>query len=75
MEKSVVRTTIGEAPATSLRGDGVGYYALVRAPLIQHNFDFTEDYRHANLLRASRAPLIWFSFSCKKSVMPDLANA
>ena len=31
-----------------VRGDGVGYYALVRAPLIEHNFDFTEDYRHAN---------------------------
>jgi len=31
-----------------VRGDGVGYYALVRAPLIQHNLDFTEDYRHAN---------------------------
>src|SRR5205823_10141839 len=25
-----------------------GYYAFVRAPLIQHNLDFTEDYRHAN---------------------------
>jgi hypothetical protein len=31
-----------------VRGDGVGYYALARAPLIQRNFDFTEDYRHAN---------------------------
>jgi hypothetical protein len=31
-----------------VRGDGVGYYAFARAPLIQHNFDFTEDYRHAN---------------------------
>ena len=31
-----------------VRGDGVGYYALVRAPLIEHDFDFTEDYRHAN---------------------------
>jgi hypothetical protein len=31
-----------------VRGDGVGYYALARAPLIQHNLDFTEDYRHAN---------------------------
>src|SRR5712664_408527 len=31
-----------------VRGDGVGYYAFSRAPLIQHNLDFTEDYRHAN---------------------------
>lgn len=31
-----------------VRGDGVGYYAFFRAPLIEHNFDFTEDYRHAN---------------------------
>jgi len=29
-------------------GDGVGYYAFVRAQLIEHNLDFTEDYRHAN---------------------------
>ena len=31
-----------------IRGDGVGYYAFARAPLIEHNLDFTEDYRHAN---------------------------
>src|SRR5215472_3411712 len=31
-----------------VHGDGVGYYGYVRAPLIQHNLDFTEDYRHAN---------------------------
>jgi hypothetical protein len=31
-----------------VRGDGVGYYAFARAPLIQRNLDFTEDYRHAN---------------------------
>jgi hypothetical protein len=31
-----------------VRGDGVGYYAFARAPLIQHNLDFIEDYRHAN---------------------------
>jgi hypothetical protein len=31
-----------------VRGDGVGYYAFARAPLIQHNLDFTEDYWHAN---------------------------
>ena len=31
-----------------VRGDGVGYYAFARAPLIQHILDFTEDYRHAN---------------------------
>jgi hypothetical protein len=32
-----------------VHGDGVGYYAYLRAPLIQHNFDFEEDWRHANL--------------------------
>ena len=31
-----------------IRGDGVGYYALVRAPLIEHRLDFTHDYQHAN---------------------------
>jgi len=39
-----------------VRGDGVGYYAFVRAPLIEHNLDFTEDYRHAN--DSFRAPRI-----------------
>jgi hypothetical protein len=39
-----------------VRGDGVGYYALVRAPLIQHNFDFQRDYLEANsTFRALRA--------------------
>ncbi|MBZ5527511.1 MAG: hypothetical protein LAN71_06390 [Acidobacteriia bacterium] len=32
-----------------VHGDGVGYYAFVRAPLIQHNLRFEEDWRHANL--------------------------
>lgn len=31
-----------------VRGDGVGYYALARAPLIQHDLDFTRDYQEAN---------------------------
>lgn len=31
-----------------VRGDGVGYYAFARAPLIEHNLDFTHDYQHAN---------------------------
>jgi len=31
-----------------VRGDGVGYYAFARAPLIEHSLDFTEDYQHAN---------------------------
>ena len=31
-----------------VRGDGVGYYAFARAPLIQHNLDFTADYQQAN---------------------------
>jgi hypothetical protein len=31
-----------------VRGDGVGYYAFARAPLIEHSLDFTHDYQHAN---------------------------
>lgn len=31
-----------------VRGDGVGYYAFARAPLIEHSFDFTRDYQQAN---------------------------
>jgi hypothetical protein len=31
-----------------VRGDGVGYYAFARAPLIEHSLDFTRDYQHAN---------------------------
>ena len=31
-----------------VRGDGVGYYAFARAPLIEHNLDFAKDYQHAN---------------------------
>jgi hypothetical protein len=31
-----------------VHGDGVGYYALVRAPLIEHSFDFSHDYQFAN---------------------------
>jgi hypothetical protein len=31
-----------------IRGDGVGYYAYARAPLIDHNLDFTHDYQSAN---------------------------
>jgi hypothetical protein len=31
-----------------VRGDGVGYYAFARAPLIQHDLDFTRDYQEAN---------------------------
>ena len=31
-----------------VRGDGVGYYAFARAPLIGHNFDFEPDYVAAN---------------------------
>jgi len=38
-----------------VRGDGVGYYAFARAPLIDHNLDFTKDYQHSNeSFRASR---------------------
>jgi len=32
-----------------IHGDGVGYYAYLRAPLIQHNLRFEEDWRRANL--------------------------
>jgi hypothetical protein len=31
-----------------VRGDGVGYYAFARAPLVQHSLDFTNDWRNAN---------------------------
>ena len=31
-----------------VRGDGVGYYAFARAPLIEHNLDFSHDYQAAN---------------------------
>jgi hypothetical protein len=31
-----------------VHGDGVGYYAYLRAPIIQHNLRFEEDWRHAN---------------------------
>ena len=31
-----------------IRGDGVGYYAYARAPLIEHNLDFAHDYQAAN---------------------------
>jgi hypothetical protein len=32
-----------------VHGDGVGYYAYARAPLIQHDLRFEEDWRRANL--------------------------
>jgi hypothetical protein len=31
-----------------VRGDGVGYYAFARAPLIEHNLDFLHDYQYSN---------------------------
>src|SRR5216683_885490 len=31
-----------------IRGDGVGYYAFARAPLIEHSFNFERDYIAAN---------------------------
>jgi hypothetical protein len=31
-----------------VRGDGVGYYAYARAPLIEHSLDFTHDYQSDN---------------------------
>ena len=31
-----------------VRGDGVGYYAYARAPLIEHSLDFAHDYQSAN---------------------------
>jgi hypothetical protein len=31
-----------------VRGDGVGYYALARAPLIEHSLDFQHDYQSGN---------------------------
>jgi hypothetical protein len=32
-----------------VRGDGVGYYAYARAPLIQRNLHFENDWRHADV--------------------------
>jgi hypothetical protein len=31
-----------------IRGDGIGYYALARAPLIEHSLDFVHDYQSGN---------------------------
>lgn len=31
-----------------VRGDGIGYYAFARAPLIEHSFDFEHDYIAGN---------------------------
>jgi hypothetical protein len=31
-----------------VRGDGVGYYAYARAPMVEHSLDFTHDYEFAN---------------------------
>ncbi len=31
-----------------VRGDGIGYYAFARAPLIEHSLDFERDYRSGN---------------------------
>ncbi len=31
-----------------VRGDGVGYYAYLRAPIIEHSLNFENDYRSAN---------------------------
>jgi hypothetical protein len=31
-----------------IRGDGIGYYAFARAPLIEHNLDFQHDYQSGN---------------------------
>ena len=31
-----------------VRGDGIGYYALARAPLIEHSLNFERDYRSGN---------------------------
>ncbi|MGA2421795.1 MAG: hypothetical protein ABSG69_17090, partial [Candidatus Acidiferrum sp.] len=31
-----------------VRGDGVGYYAYLRAPIIEHSLNFENDYRSGN---------------------------
>jgi hypothetical protein len=31
-----------------VRGDGIGYYAFARAPLIEHSLDFVHDYQSGN---------------------------
>src|SRR5215472_5531225 len=40
-----------------VHGDGVGYYAYVRAPLIEHSLDFARECQHANLPLRSGARL------------------
>ena len=47
-----------------VHGDGVGYYAYARAPLIEHSFHFEEDWRHANLnFSQSRTSPGWPTFA------------
>src|SRR5262245_6689100 len=43
---------LGSLPLVNplIHGDGVGYYAYARAPLIQHNLRFEQDWLHANSL-------------------------
>src|SRR6266436_4428974 len=60
LSKPVTNTAVLERPLFFLfllslvllnpwvRGDGVGYYAFARAPLIEHSFDFANDYISAN---------------------------
>jgi len=60
LSKPVTNTAILERPLFFLfllslvllnpwvRGDGVGYYAFARAPLIEHSFNFANDYISAN---------------------------
>ena len=49
-EKILVLIFICTLPLVNpwVRGDGVGYYAFARAPLIQHNLDFRQDWLRAN---------------------------
>ena len=55
-----------------VRGDGVGYYAFLRAPLFEQSFDFTHDYQHASRLREVWAyrELPYF-FVCREPKPPE----
>ena len=40
-----------------VHGDGLGYYAYVRAPLMQQRLDFTQDYQYADARRLNSGPM------------------
>lgn len=54
-----------------VRGDGVGYYAPVRAPRIEQRLDFTQDYQHAHPSFRVFAISAWMS---QANLFPDLGE-